>query len=81
MHAGHGKVRPHLGPLICHKSEARGLATLCASGLNLLLIASRLGGYWKLPKDDMESPDLRRRIVSAARTSGTAKVSVILLSE
>jgi len=33
-----------------------------------------LGGYWKLPKSDMESDGLRERIISAARTSGTAPV-------
>lgn len=31
-----------------------------------------LGGYWKLPKEDVNSDMLRERIVSAARTKGTA---------
>ena len=30
-----------------------------------------LGGYWKLPKDDVNSERLRERCVSAARTKGT----------
>jgi len=32
-----------------------------------------LGGYWKLPKDDVDSPKLRERVVSAAK-SGTAPI-------
>jgi len=33
-----------------------------------------LGGYWKLPKDDVNSDKLRERCISAARTKGTAAV-------
>ncbi|OLP77050.1 hypothetical protein AK812_SmicGene42941 [Symbiodinium microadriaticum] len=40
-----------------------------------------LGGYWKLPKRDMCSSDLRERVVSAARTSGTAPVRSSVLAE
>lgn len=40
-----------------------------------------LGGYWKLPKRDMNSPDLRERVISAARTSGTAPVALTHLFE
>mmetsp|Transcript_1234 Transcript_1234/g.3169 ORF Transcript_1234/g.3169 Transcript_1234/m.3169 type:complete len:862 (-) Transcript_1234:17-2602(-) len=40
-----------------------------------------LGGYWKLPKRDMRSADLRERVVSAARTSGTAPVRSAVLAE
>ncbi|CAJ1372911.1 unnamed protein product [Effrenium voratum] len=40
-----------------------------------------LGGYWKLPKQDMGSTELRDRVVSAARTSGTAPVRSSLLAE
>jgi len=40
-----------------------------------------LGGYWKLPKVDISSPKLRERIISAARTSGTAYVAKNHLQE
>jgi len=40
-----------------------------------------LGGYWKLPKTHMQSEDLRERIISAARTSGTAPVGSAHLRE
>eukprot|EP00747_Dinoflagellata_sp_TGD_P037807 gnl/TRDRNA2_/TRDRNA2_139301_c2_seq1.p1 gnl/TRDRNA2_/TRDRNA2_139301_c2~~gnl/TRDRNA2_/TRDRNA2_139301_c2_seq1.p1 ORF type:complete len:416 (+),score=72.79 gnl/TRDRNA2_/TRDRNA2_139301_c2_seq1:3-1250(+) len=40
-----------------------------------------LGGYWKLPKYPMDSPKLRDRIISAARTSGTAHVDSRILAE
>lgn len=40
-----------------------------------------LGGYWKLPKVDMDAPELRNRVVSAARTGGTAPVDVTHLIE
>mmetsp|Transcript_8717 Transcript_8717/g.27331 ORF Transcript_8717/g.27331 Transcript_8717/m.27331 type:complete len:592 (+) Transcript_8717:176-1951(+) len=40
-----------------------------------------LGGYWKLPKTHMQSEDLRERIISAARTSGTAPVRSAHLRE
>eukprot|EP00930_Biecheleria_cincta_P089103 TRINITY_DN78363_c0_g1_i1.p1 TRINITY_DN78363_c0_g1~~TRINITY_DN78363_c0_g1_i1.p1 ORF type:complete len:1129 (-),score=148.74 TRINITY_DN78363_c0_g1_i1:7-3393(-) len=40
-----------------------------------------LGGYWKLPKVDMDAPELRSRVVSAARTGGTAAVDVTHLLE
>lgn len=40
-----------------------------------------LGGYWKLPKSDMGSSHLRERVISAARTSGTALVKPAHLAE
>lgn len=40
-----------------------------------------LGGYWKLPKGDVGSNDLRERVVSAARASGTAPVRADHLAE
>mmetsp|Transcript_94691 Transcript_94691/g.276916 ORF Transcript_94691/g.276916 Transcript_94691/m.276916 type:complete len:947 (-) Transcript_94691:62-2902(-) len=34
-----------------------------------------IGGYWKLPKEDAESNNIRASVISAARTGGTAHVS------
>ncbi|CAK9048425.1 unnamed protein product [Durusdinium trenchii] len=45
------------------------------------LVVHWLGGYWKLPKRDMASTELRERVVSAARTSGTALVRSSVLAE
>eukprot|EP00411_Alexandrium_monilatum_P026100 CAMPEP_0175333672 /NCGR_PEP_ID=MMETSP0095-20121207/2401_1 /TAXON_ID=311494 /ORGANISM="Alexandrium monilatum, Strain CCMP3105" /LENGTH=937 /DNA_ID=CAMNT_0016630973 /DNA_START=53 /DNA_END=2866 /DNA_ORIENTATION=+ len=33
-----------------------------------------IGGYWKLPKEDVESINIRASVISAARTAGTAHV-------
>lgn len=38
-----------------------------------MLAVEFLGGYWKLPKEDLDSPDLRGRVVSHAKT-GTLPV-------
>jgi len=38
-----------------------------------MLLIEWLGGYWKLPEEDVHSPDLRGRIISKAR-QGTAPV-------
>eukprot|EP00747_Dinoflagellata_sp_TGD_P085259 gnl/TRDRNA2_/TRDRNA2_162823_c0_seq1.p1 gnl/TRDRNA2_/TRDRNA2_162823_c0~~gnl/TRDRNA2_/TRDRNA2_162823_c0_seq1.p1 ORF type:complete len:904 (-),score=152.34 gnl/TRDRNA2_/TRDRNA2_162823_c0_seq1:152-2863(-) len=35
-----------------------------------------LGGYWKLPKEDVRSTKIRERVISAARTGGTAHIGV-----
>lgn len=40
-----------------------------------------LGGYWKLPKADLDNADIRDRSVSAARASGTAPVAPAQLHE
>ncbi|CAK0827422.1 unnamed protein product [Prorocentrum cordatum] len=44
------------------------------------LVLEWLGGYWKLPEEDVTSPDLRGRVVSKAR-QGTAPVSGAHLHE
>jgi len=40
-----------------------------------------LGGYWKLPKEDIYSSKLRERIISAARTKGTRPICLAHLHE
>jgi len=38
------------------------------------LLVDWIGGYWKLPKEDVESINIRASVISAARTAGTAYV-------
>jgi len=57
-------------------SQAKG-TTLPAEDLEV----EWLGGYWKLPKRDMDCDLLRERVVSAARVSGTAPVCPAQLFE
>jgi len=40
-----------------------------------------IGGYWKLPKEDVESINIRASVISAARTGGTAHVDPVQLAE
>mmetsp|Transcript_35423 Transcript_35423/g.82269 ORF Transcript_35423/g.82269 Transcript_35423/m.82269 type:complete len:1087 (+) Transcript_35423:154-3414(+) len=40
-----------------------------------------IGGYWKLPKEDVESVNIRASVISAARTAGTAHVDPVHLAE
>lgn len=45
------------------------------------LIVEWIGGYWKLPRVNIDSSQVRERVVSAARTSGTAVVPLSQLFE
>eukprot|EP00413_Alexandrium_margalefii_P016579 CAMPEP_0204543970 /NCGR_PEP_ID=MMETSP0661-20131031/20167_1 /ASSEMBLY_ACC=CAM_ASM_000606 /TAXON_ID=109239 /ORGANISM="Alexandrium margalefi, Strain AMGDE01CS-322" /LENGTH=470 /DNA_ID=CAMNT_0051550709 /DNA_START=1 /DNA_END=1409 /DNA_ORIENTATION=+ len=40
-----------------------------------------IGGYWKLPKEDVESNNIRASVISAARTAGTDYVAAPHLLE
>merc|ERR1712187_781355 len=40
-----------------------------------------IGGYWKLPKEDVEAVNIRNSVISAARTAGTAYVDPDHLQE
>lgn len=40
-----------------------------------------IGGYWKMPKEDVESTNIRASVISAARTAGTAVVEQRHLQE
>lgn len=60
-------------------NSLRPLSNLFPVGPEVLRI-QWLGGYWKLPMQDMNSPDLRGRIVSVAKL-GTAPVAAADLHE